>query len=74
MQKHVKSYMIDILNQNKIVIQNLQNQHKEEINEFRERFDKQVELKVRQHKDELWDAIEEQSQRCECKHYNEIFI
>ena len=69
MQKHMKSYFNDILNQSKTTIQNLQNQHKMEINEFKEKLDKNVELKVEQHKTQLLDEIEEQSERCKCKLY-----
>ena len=65
----MKSYFNDILNQSKTTIQNLQNQHKMEINEFKEKFDKNVELKVEQHKTQLLDEIEEQSERCKCKLY-----
>ena len=65
----MKSYFNDILNQSKTTIQNLQNQHKMEINEFKEKFDKNVELKFEQHKTQLLDEIEEQSERCKCKLY-----
>ena len=65
----MKSYFNDILNQSKTTIQNLQNQHKMEINEYNEKFDKNVELKVEQHKTQLLDEIEEQSERCKCKLY-----
>ena len=61
----MKSYFNDILNQSKTTIQNLQNQHKMEINEYNEKFDKNVE----QHKTQLLDKIEEQSERCKCKLY-----